>query len=85
MSASSDAISSSASPARHESHPGLTLRRGVGCFIAEDRDAGYCREIDDLEWARIGAQWFSLEYDRKLCEGKIPDRGAKEAYPQSRS
>lgn len=58
---------------RAERRSYLELRRGNGCFIAEDRDSGYYREIDDLEWVRIGKQWISLEYDRKLCdEGKIP-------------
>ena len=50
----------------------LELRRGNGCFIAEDRSAGYYRELNDMEWTRLGAQWIRLEYDRKLCEGQIP-------------
>ena len=52
----------------------FTLKREKGGFVYEDKAAGYRRKLTDLEWAKLGALWHSLEYDRLLCEGKVPKR-----------
>lgn len=52
----------------------FTLTRVRGGFVYEDKAAGYRRKLTDLEWAKLGALWHSLEYDRLLCKGKIPRR-----------
>jgi hypothetical protein len=55
------------------SSPVNLLREGKA-FVIRDNAAGYSRKLTDLEWARLGKQWIELEYDRLLCEGKIPPR-----------
>ena len=52
----------------------FTLKREKGGFVYEDKAAGYRRRLTKEEWQKLGALWHSLEYDRLLCDGKIPER-----------
>ena len=50
----------------------VNLVREKGGFVLRDNAAGYYRPLDRREWARLGAQWLTLEADRITCEGVIP-------------